>query len=209
MINKVPTPTLQRLPAYLQLLKRIRSTGKESVSCNDIAKEMNYNPVTVRKDIAAVSTIGGRPKVGYLLDSLILDVEQYLGYKDLNKAALVGVGHLGSALLAYPGFTAYGVGICAAFDSDPQIIGTEVAGHIVMSVSEISTYCKANAIKIGIITVPASNAQEACDMLVQGGVRGIWSFAPALIKAPEDVLIQHEDMAIPLALLSKHIETQS
>lgn len=209
MNNKVPTPTLQRLPAYLQLLKRFKSNKKNYISCNDVAREMNLNPVTVRKDIAAVSKVGGRPKVGYSLDALILDVEQYLGYKDLNKAALVGVGHLGSALLAYPGFSAYGIGICAAFDTNPEIIGKEIAGHFIRSASEIAKYCRENNIKLGIITVPASNAQYACDELIKGGVKGIWSFAPTILKASSEVLIQHEDMAIPLAMLSKHIETNS
>lgn len=206
MADCVPNPTLQRLPAYLHLLKRLRAAGKENVSCNVLAAELNMNPVSVRKDIAAVSSTGGRPKLGYVLDTLIIDVEKYLGYSELHRAALVGVGHLGSALLAYPGFSAYGIEIAAAFDCDPARIGTVVAGKTILDAKDVAAWCRANSIKLGILTVPASSAQSACDSLAEGGVKGIWSFAPTHLRAPEGVLIQREDMAIPLAVLSKHID---
>lgn len=202
----VPNPTLQRLPAYLQLLKRLQSEGYETVSCNTIAQEMNLNPVLVRKDLAAVSSIGGRPKIGYVLDNLVVDVEHYLGYAETYKAVLAGAGHLGSALLAYPGFPAYGVEITAAFDQNPALVGRWIEGKPILDAAELSSWCRAHDIELGIITVPAPQAQAVCDAMVAGGIRGIWNFAPAHLRAPADILVQNEDMAIPLALLSKHIK---
>ena len=202
----VPRPTLQRLPAYLHLLKRLRAAGSTHVSCNEIATELSLNPVSVRKDIAAVSSRSGRPKIGFDLEPLILDVEKYLGYSELHQAVVVGVGHLGGALLAYPGFTAYGVEIVAAFDSNPALVGGCIAGKPIMAADTISDWCKRHGIEIGVLTVPPSAAQAACDMLVAGGVRGIWSFAPTHLHVPEGILVQREDMAIPLAMLSKHLE---
>lgn len=204
--SPVPTPTLQRLPAYLQLLKRLQREGAQTVSCNTIAQELNLNPVLVRKDLAAVSAIGGRPKIGYVLDNLIVDVEHYLGYAETCKAVLVGTGHLGSALFAYPGFTAYGVEVVAAFDLNPALVGTSVSGKPVLDYAELSSWCRDHAIDLGIITVPASAAQAVCDALVAGGIRGIWNFAPTHLRTPADILVQNEDMAIPLALLSKHLK---
>lgn len=204
----VPNPTLQRLPAYLQLLKRLQREGTQTVSCNTIAQELNLNPVLVRKDLAAVSSIGGRPKIGYMLDNLIVDVEHYLGYAETCKAVLAGTGHLGSALFAYPGFTAYGVEVVAAFDQDPALIGTSVNGKPILDIAQLSDWCREHDIKLGIITVPAPSAQAVCDAMVAGGVLGIWNFAPTHLRAPSGILIQNEDMAIPLALLSKHLKKQ-
>ena len=204
--DSVPRPTLQRLPAYLQLLKRMQQSGATNVSCNDIAWELSLNPVSVRKDLAAVSSSGGRPKIGYVLDTLILDVEKYLGYARTHQAVLVGVGHLGGALLAYPGFAAYGVEILAAFDHYRTLIGSRIAGKPILDVANISQWCRNHRIEIGVLTVPASAAQSACDALIAGGVRGIWNFAPTHLRVPRGILVQSEDMAIPLAMLSKHLE---
>ncbi len=204
--DSVPRPTLQRLPAYLQLLKRMQQSGATNVSCNDIAGELSLNPVSVRKDLAAVSSSGGRPKIGYMLDTLILDVEKYLGYARTHQAVLVGVGHLGGALLAYPGFAAYGVEILAAFDHSRTLIGSRIAGKPILDVANISQWCRNHRIEIGVLTVPASAAQSACDALIAGGVRGIWNFAPTHLRVPRGILVQSEDMAIPLAMLSKHLE---
>ena len=204
--DSVPRPTLQRLPAYLQLLKRMQQSGATNVSCNDIAGELSLNPVSVRKDLAAVSSSGGRPKIGYVLDTLILDVEKYLGYARTHQAVLVGVGHLGGALLAYPGFAAYGVEILAAFDHSRTLIGSRIAGKPILDVANTSQWCRNHRIEIGVLTVPASAAQSACDALIAGGVRGIWNFAPTHLRVPRGILVQSEDMAIPLAMLSKHLE---
>jgi len=207
MSSFVPRPTLQRLPAYLLLLKRLKQSGATHVSCNELASELSLNPVSVRKDIAAVSSRSGRPKIGFDLDPLILDVEKYLGYADLHQAVLVGVGHLGGALLAYPGFAAYGVEIVAAFDANPALVGGCIAGKPILSADRISEWCREHGIEIGVLTVPTAAAQEACDKLIAGGVRGIWSFAPTHLRVPDGILVQREDMAIPLAMLSKHLET--
>lgn len=204
--NKVPKPTIQRLPAYLQLLKRYQNDGTEYISCNIVAEELNLNPVLVRKDLASVSSVGGRPKIGYRLDTLILDVEHYLGYRDIFPAILVGMGHLGSALFAYPGFPDYGVEIVAAFDADTDKTGVMPSGKRVMPMSSLSSYCIDNGIKLGIITVPADSAQVVCDALIEAGIRAIWNFAPTHLKAPAHILVQNEDMAIPLAMLSKHLQ---
>lgn len=207
--HDVSVPTLQRLPAYLQQLKRMQLAGETTVSCNSLAVELNLNPVLVRKDLAAVSSIGGRPKIGYQLDNLIVDVEHYLGYMDCFKAVLVGLGHLGGALFAYPGFSAYGVQLVAGFDSRPEVAGTTINGKPVMPMEELAPWCKKNGIELGIITVPAANAQEVCDQLAAAGIRGIWNFAPTHLRVPDGVLVQNEDMAVPLALLSQHLKNST
>ena len=197
--------TLNRLPFYMEYLKSIKNEGEIYISSTSIAKKLKLNDVQVRKDLALVSSSGGKPKIGYEIDELILDIETFLGFKNNNKAVLVGVGSLGRALLNYTGFDNYGLSIVKAFDVSLQKIGKRVNGIEILSLDDISKFCKDNNIHIGIITVPHEQAQEVCDVLVSSGVKAIWNFAPTKLCVPEDILIQNENMASSLAVLSRHL----
>ena len=197
--------TLNRLPFYMEYLKSIKNEGEIYISSTSIAKKLKLNDVQVRKDLALVSSSGGKPKIGYEIDELILDIETFLGFKNNNKAVLVGVGSLGRALLNYTGFDNYGLSIVKAFDVSLQKIGKRVNGIEILSLDDISKFCKDNNIHIGIITVPHEQAQEVCDVLVSSGVKAIWNFAPTKLSVPEDILIQNENMASSLAVLSRHL----
>lgn len=197
--------TLNRLPFYMEYLKSIKNEGEMYISSTSIAKKLKLNDVQVRKDLALVSSSGGKPKVGYEIDELILDIQTFLGFKNNNKAVLVGVGSLGRALLNYTGFENYGLSIVKAFDVSLQKIGKRVNDIEILSLDSISKFCKDNNIHIGIITVPHEQAQEVCDVLVNAGVKAIWNFAPTKLSVPEDILIQNENMASSLAVLSRHL----
>lgn len=196
---------IHRLPYYLQYLRQLEQDGTETISAPAVAAHFRLNEIQVRKDFAAVSTNAGKPRAGFPVHGLIRDMEQFLGYGNVNEAVLVGVGSLGQALMCYGGFADYGLEIIAAFDSDPGKIGTEVHGKHVLPASKITDLCRRMNVPMGIITVPASQAQRVCDALVEGGVRGIWNFAPVHLSAPAHVLVQNENMAASLALLSKHL----
>ena len=118
---------------------------------------------------------------------------------------IVGAGDLGRALLGYHGFAAYGIEIVAAFDHDPARSGQTIHGKPVFPVERLQELCKRMQIRIGIIAVPAGEAQTVCDALVEGGVRAVWNFAPVVLSTPESVLVQNEDIAVPLAVLSKRL----
>ncbi len=201
--NQVSTNTLQRLPRYLNYLKTLEGDG--NISSTEIAKALGLNDVQVRKDLSAVSS-GGRPKVGYNVKGLIDDLKDFLGYNSVNKAVMVGCGNLGRALMSYKGFGEYGLSIVAGFDNTAEAVGTEAGGKPIYDISELSEYCRKNGINIGVITTPARAAQSACDLLIEGGIKAIWNFAPAHIRVGEDVLVQNENMACSLALLSKHLD---
>lgn len=196
---------LQRMPFYLQYLKKLISEGTGFVSAPAIAEAMGLNEVQVRKDFAAVSSTGGKPKTGFAVPELIADMEAFLGYRNINEAVLVGAGSLGRALLSYRGFDDYGMKIALAFDVDERIVGRELFGKQVLPAAMISDLCRRMKIRIGIITVPQAAAQAACDSLVAGGILAIWNFAPVHLSAPDNILIQNENMAASLALLSKHL----
>ena len=163
------------------------------------------NDVQVRKDLASVSS-SGKPKVGYNVKDLIAELEAFLGYNDIDNAVIVGAGSLGKALLNYSGFKAYGLNIIAAFDLCEE--PTEFQGKTVFPIAQLGSFCRKVNVHIGIITVPASSAQEICDLLVESGIRAIWNFAPVHLVVPDGILVQNENMASSLALLSNHLREQ-
>jgi len=197
---------LHRMPYYLQYLKKLQKESVEVVAAPAIAESLNLNEVQVRKDFAAVSTAKGKPKSGFPVNELIGNMENLLGYHDVDSAVLVGAGSLGNALLSYKGFGSYGLDIIAAFDSDDDIIGKEICGKKVLPVDKLSEMCRRLNIHIGIIAVPESQAQTVCDQLVAGGVLAIWNFAPVHLSVPKNILVQNENMAASLAILSKHLK---
>ena len=207
--SAVSTQALKRMPYYLHHLKKLDNDGVESISAPYIADILELNEIQVRKDFAAISTTRGKPKSGFNIKELIFNMENFLGYNNNNDAVLIGVGSLGKALLSYSGFEHYGMNIVSAFDINKNIIGNEIGGKKVFHVEKTSELCRKLNIRIGIITVPEEAAQIVCDQLVAGGVSAIWNFAPVHLSAPENIMIQNENMAASLALLSKHLQQQT
>lgn len=205
MTQNISKHTLQRLPMYLSYIKGLPGDAPKNISATTIAEALQLNDVQVRKDLASVSS-SGKPKVGYNVKDLIAELEAFLGYNDIDNAVIVGAGSLGKALLNYSGFKAYGLNIIAAFDLCEE--PTEFQGKTVFPIAQLESFCRKVNIHIGIITVPASSAQEICDLLVNSGIRAIWNFAPVHLVVPDGILVQNENMASSLALLSNHLREQ-
>ncbi len=197
--------TLQRLPYYLQYLKNAYRRGEKTVSASAMASELKLGDVSVRKDLALVSSVSGKPKTGYAVEELLHDVELCLGYNNTMDAVLVGVGSLGRALLGNSEFRRFGLNIVAAFDIDEAVVGGVYHGKKVLPMEELTPLCERMHIHIGIVAVPAEFAQEAADHLVACGVRAIWNFALVKLNVPPEVLVQDENLAASLAILSRHL----
>ncbi len=204
-IKAIPEPTLRRLPIYYQYLKKVQSEQKSHyISCTRIGNELSVQPIQVRKDLEITDAVG-KPKLGYNVAELIDTIEEFLGWNNTTEAYLIGVGNLGSALLGYQGFREYGLDIVAAFDVDPTKIGTEIGGKKVIDVAKLANMVRRMKIKIGILTVPAAHAQELADLMVKAGVAAIWNFSPVKISVPPSVVVQHENLAASLVVLSKKL----
>jgi len=203
----VSNATLKRLPIYLRCLHEMASLGEEYVSSVAIAESLNLNSVQVKKDIAVVSTSSGKPKVGFKLSSLIHDIENFLGYTKTQKACLIGVGKLGSALLSYKGFEKYGLQISGAFDVNEQLFGNTINGITIYSISELEDFVKQNEVYMAILAVREKDAQAVCDSLVKVGIMGILNFAPVNLQVPKGVFVQDVDIAASLAILSTKVKT--
>ncbi len=201
----VSVQALHRMPYYLQYLQDCHERGDSVVAATTIALEMHLNEVQVRKDLAALSSVRGKPNSGFDIVDLIRNMEEYLGYNNTKDAVLVGAGSLGRALMSYRHFSTYGLNIVSAFDVDMEIVGSTIAGKTVRPLEEVETFCKRLQIQIGIITVPVEAAQDVCNRLVAGGIQAIWNFAPLHLSTPETILVQNENMAASLALLSRRL----
>ncbi|NLL53387.1 MAG: redox-sensing transcriptional repressor Rex [Peptococcaceae bacterium] len=203
-IVKISRPTLRRLPLYYQYLKREQALGREFISCTSIAEGMGLTSIQVRKDLQVTGAVG-KPKVGYHIGAAITSIEESLGYNNTKDALLVGAGHLGLALLGYEGFADYGLNIVAAFDKDPAKIGTQYRGKNVLDIAKFPDLAKRLNVQIGIITVPSAQAMDVCNLMIESGIRAIWNFAPVHLVVPEDVIIQNENMAASLSILSQEL----
>lgn len=196
---------LQRLPYYIRFLRGLKEQNVQVIAAPAVAAELGLNEVQVRKDLAAMSNSHGKPKAGFIVAELIENMEEALGYNNSDDAILVGVGSLGRALLGYSGFAEGGLNMVAAFDSDPALVGSIISGKPVFPMNKLKDICSRMNIHIGVITVPASAAQAVCDELVGAGILAIWNFAPTHLTVPPHILVQSENMAASLALLSNHL----
>lgn len=204
--KEISKAVLKRLPGYLAYLKAIPDGGSPYISATALANALGMGEVLVRKDLALVSD-GGRPKIGYLRESLIEDISQFLGYDNTTDAILIGAGKLGQALLGYSGFEAYGLNILAAFDVAASTLSS-AENKPILPMERLESFCKSNKVLMGIITVPAEHAQNVCNLLIQCGIKAIWCFAPVHLDVPEGILVQNENMATSLAVLSMHLQAQ-
>lgn len=204
--KKISKSVLKRLPGYLAYLKNMPEDAPTHISATALANALGMGEVQVRKDLAMVSA-GGRPKIGYQREALINDIEQFLGYDNTTDAVLIGAGKLGQALMGYKGFDEYGLNILAAFDAHPKQSRTE-EGKPIYPISKLTQFCRSHKVLMGIITVPAEGAQEVADQLIAGGIKAIWTFAPAHLDVPTGILVQYENMATSLAVLSVHLQAQ-
>ena len=206
-MSNISSNTKNRLPFYLEYLNKIYSEGQVNVSSSGIASALNLGEVQVRKDIASVSS-SGRPKVGYDVAKLIKDLEDFLGYGDLDDAVIFGAGKLGRALLDYPGFNDCGLNIVGAFDTDISKQGVSESGKIVSDISTFEEFNKKHQVKIGILCVPDECAQEVCNLMIKNGIKAILTFSQAHLELPEDIIVKNENLAYSLALLSIELKSK-
>ncbi len=202
---KLPLPTIRRYPVYLRAIKAKIAGGELNISSAALAEELGLDPVLSRKDLA-MAGVSGKPRRGYPAKELCDAINRALGWDSTTEAVLIGVGSLGRALLGYSGFEEQNLSIDAAFDRDETIIGGTFHGVKVQAMDKLPGLVNKLRIKIGILTVPSSAAQQCADALVAAGVKGIWNFSPVQLVVPASVKVQSVDLAQSLAVLSHMIQ---
>lgn len=216
MKSSVPEPVLLRIPMYIQALKRLLSQADgepgslsprspRMVSTTWFESELQLNASQVRKDLAYCG-LTGRPRTGFVAEDLLLALERLVGWNKTRYAYLAGAGHLGAALLAHERIVSHGVKVLAAFDVDKRKIGRDFVGVPTYDIAELPARTRESGVEIGIIAVPQEHAQEVADLMIDGGVRGIWNFAPNRLLVPEGILVQNEDIFSSVVMLSQRLE---
>ena len=198
--DKVPEPTLCRLPWYLSTVKLMKENGEDYVSSTSISKQINVDASQVAKDLSYVK-IAGRTRVGYKIDTLIEVLEDFLGFTRIHKAYLFGVGNLGGALLQDSGLSQFGLEIVGAFDVNPNLVGTTINGIPVYHTDDFEMVMSADRVNIGMLTVPINIAQEITDRMVAGGIKAVWNFTPFRIRVPESIVVQNTSLYAHLAVM--------
>ncbi|MDO5111046.1 MAG: redox-sensing transcriptional repressor Rex [Clostridia bacterium] len=200
-IRSIPAQTLKRLPTYLTFLRGSACAGSAYVSAGKLAAALDRTEIQVRKDLAAVSTTGGKPKVGFARDALIRDIEDFLGLRNVDSAILAGADGFGRALLGYDGFKKCGITIVAAFDDDPALVGGSIGGAHILGMEKLTSLCKRLHIHIGVLCVPDEQAQQTAERMIEGGVLAIWNFTNVALQTPETVAVRNENLIDSLTLL--------
>lgn len=190
--------SLKRLPKYLRILKEKESTY---ISSTEIADSLNLNPIQVRKDLALVSKSDGKPGIGFNVNELILDMEEFLNLNNITDAIIVGAGKIGQALMNYKGFENY-INILMAFDNDTN----KCDNKKIFNIDKMENLVNRLNIHIGIIAVPKENAQDVCNKMMDCGIKAIWNFAPIDLKVPLNVSIKNEDLSASLLILLKEVK---
>lgn len=144
----------------------------------------------------------GKPKIGRSIKELISDINDFLGYNNTTDAIIVGIGHLGTAFLNYPGFNDLGLNIVAGFDIDPTLFGRLINGKIIYNMSRLENVVRQTKVRIAILTTPSSASNEVAKKLVKCGIKAIWNFSPMVLDVPEDIIVENVNLASSLAVLS-------
>ena len=208
MIGSLPITTVQRLPSYLRVVREMRQQGREVVSSGRLGERLGLEAVQVRKDFGFIG-ITGMPKSGYQVEELVLAIEHCLCWNRVRDAVLVGVGHLGTALLGYRGFAAHGLGIRAAFDLNPALTGQVVHGIPVFPMEDLEPTLRRVQARMAILTVAPEAAQDVAQRLARAGVEGIWNFTGCPLNLPQQAIVQDQDIAIGLAVLSAKLSART
>ena len=178
----------------------MKEKGEKYVSSTQISRQINIDASQIAKDLSYVD-ISGRTRVGYEVDLLIQVLEDFLGFTNLHKAYLFGVGSLGGALLRDSGLSHFGLQIVGAFDINPNLVGTTVEGIPIYHTDEFEERRAKDGVKIGVLTVPINIAQDITDKMVAGGIQAVWNFTPFRIRVPETIVVQNTSLYAHLAVM--------
>lgn len=197
---KVPEPTLRRLPWYLAYAQLVQQAGETYLSSTQIASNIDVDASKVAKDLSYVH-ISGKTRVGYDVNELIVELEDFLGFTQSHKAFIFGVGNLGGALMHDNGLSNFGLEIVAGFDVKYELSGTSINHIPIHHIDRFKELREQTGVNVGILTVPVDKAQQTADMLVDGGIQAIWNFTPFRIRVPENIIVQNTSIYAHLAVM--------
>lgn len=198
---KIPRPTVKRLSLYLRELEALAASKKKTISSRQLGDLLGLTDAQVRKDLAYFGQFG-HPGIGYEIPDLIAELRRILGTDRKWPVAVVGIGNIGRAIVSYGRLARKGFEIKAVFDHDPSVIGSEIGELTVLPMSELEKEVERQEIRIGLLAVPATAAQEVANALIKAGVLGILNFAPTRLQMNDEVAIVSVDLTQSLEQLA-------
>ena len=200
----VPEVVVARLPQYVRILTRLLEESTEVVSSQQLGEKLQVTPAQIRKDLSYFGRFGKQGR-GYSVRHLLARLREILGLNFHWNVVVVGVGRLGRAILSYPGFTPDGFNLVAAFDANPEVVGQEVGELTVLSTEKLEEEIRGKDVTIGIVAVPAMQAQGVIDRLIGGGVRAILNYAPTSPQVQEGIRIRNIDPVLALQSMTYYL----
>ena len=197
MADRLTVGVAARLSRYLQVLTQAKKMGKDRISSQEISDYTNINATHIRHDLSAFGKFGKRG-VGYNIDSLLGEIRKILRTQGQHNIALVGAGRLGQAIASSPIFAEHGINIAVVLDTDPDKAGHSVGGLSVQPYGQLREAVRENNIIVGVLAVPADNAQQAADDLIGAGVKIVFNYSEALLDVPADVAVHTSNPAVEL-----------
>jgi redox-sensing transcriptional repressor len=203
--GEIPDIVIRRLPIYARALKHLMDEGVETVSSSELGLRLGVSAAQIRRDLSYFGEFGKQGK-GYNVEYLLGQINGILSIDREWPMALVGLGHLGRALLHYDELRDQGFCIQALFDHNPEKVGKRIGDLPIHPMEELPTVLAKDKIKMAIIAVPARGAQAAADALVEAGVRAILNYAPITVRVPPHVKIRHIDPVVALQSMTYYLE---
>jgi redox-sensing transcriptional repressor len=207
MSLEIPEVVINRLPVYARALAELAGNGETVVSSQALGELLDVTPAQIRKDLSYFGRFGKQGR-GYNVNGLLTKLREILGIDRQWRVCLVGVGRLGQAIAEYGGFGPQGFEIVGAFDSNPKVVGKPIGGVEVRHSDELDRFLHEHRVDIGIVAVPASEAQKVVDRLVGAGIRAILNYAPITAHVPRDITIRHIDPVLSMQSMTFYIKRQ-
>ena len=203
--SEVPEVVVLRLPIYARVLNQLIEEGTDVISSQQLGDLLQMTPVQIRKDLSYFGRFGKQGR-GYNIAFLLDELRQILGIDRGWRACLVGVGRLGRAIINYPGFSPEGFEIVAAFDRDHSRHGTLLGNISVESMECLPKTIEERNITIGIVAVPAVQAQMVVDALITHGIQGILNYAPVAPHVPPHIIMRNIDPVLSLQSMTFYMK---
>jgi redox-sensing transcriptional repressor len=203
--ERIPDIIIGRLPVYLRALQRLAVRGIQTTSSQELGEIVGISAAQIRKDISQFGEFG-KQGTGYSIPFLVERLQDILKVDRVWDVIIVGMGDIGHALARYNGFTNRGFQITMVFDNDPKKIGQKVGDFEILDTATMAEKTKQNKVKIAMLTVPATAAQEMAEQLVKAGVKAILNYAPISLNVPRNVRVQYIDPVTHLQRMTYYLD---
>ena len=198
--KNISMAVIKRLPKYYRYLQELMQNEVERISSKELGEKIGFTASQIRQDLNCFGDFG-QQGYGYNVKELYAQIGLILGLDKEYKGIIVGAGNIGQAIANYSRFTQSGLTIEAIFDANPKLVGMKIRDVEIEDIDELEEYLSKNSINIGIICVPKLNAQKVCNKLIEGGVEGIWNFAPVDLHVPENIKVENVHLSESLLTL--------